>query len=62
MISYQLDVITHVSEHGRLQTERRSGLGGKVVCKDDTEEVPTLLIVPEWKNCIPDCSNVEMAL
>lgn len=52
MISYQLDVITHVCEHGRLQTERRSGLGGRV-CKDDTEQVPTLLTVPGCKDCIP---------
>lgn len=45
-----------------LQTERRSGLGGRVVCKDDTEPVPTLLIEPGWKDCIPGCCDVEMAL
>jgi len=61
MISYQLDVITQVYEHGRLQTKREKWAGRKSCLlwalmllemqgEGHTEEVPALIIGPEWKD------------
>lgn len=66
MISYQLDVIAHVGEQAGCRQEgsgqEELPASAPILCKGDTEEVPSLLIGPEWKDCVPGCCHVEMAL